>query len=141
MDMEAARVWAVVNPSSKNSLGYSRAFALVPGGNSLPYIGLESPVRKRAGFVNNHFWATHYDRTELYAAGDYPNQSKPGGGLPEYSANNESIANTDVVAWYTLGLTHIPRPEEWPIMPVTHLGFKMIPVGFFDRNPALDVPK
>ena len=47
----------------------------------------------------------------------------------------------DVVAWYTLGITHIPRPEEWPIMPVTHLGFKLIPAGFFTHNPALDVPK
>jgi len=141
MDMEAARGWAVVNTASKNGLGYNRAFAIVPGGNSLPYIAMESPVRKRAGFVNNHFWATHYNRMELYAAGDYPNQSKPGDGLPAYASNNESIANTDVVAWYTLGITHIPRPEEWPIMPVTHLGFKMIPVGFFDRNPALDVPR
>ena len=141
MDMEAARIWAVMNPSMKNSLGYNRAYAIVPGGNSMPYIGLESPVRKRAGFVNSHFWATHYNPAELYAAGDYPNQSKPGDGLPAYAANNESIVSTDVVAWYTLGITHIPRPEEWPIMPITHLGFKLIPVGFFDRNPALDVPK
>ena len=33
------------------------------------------------------------------------------------------------------------KPEEWPIMPVTHLGFKMIPAVFFTHNPALDVPK
>jgi len=26
-------------------------------------------------------------------------------------------------------------------MPVTHVGFKMIPGGFFSRNPALDVPR
>lgn len=141
MDMEAARVWTVMNPGKRNSLGYNPAYVIVPGGNSLPYIGMESSVRKRAGFINNHFWATHYNPVELYAAGDYPNQSKPGEGLPKYIANNESISNTDVVAWYTVGITHIPRPEEWPIMPVTHLGFKMIPAGFFTRNPALDVPK
>lgn len=141
MDMESARVWSVTNPSSKNSLGYSRSYLLVPGGNSLPYIAPESPVRKRAQFVNHHFWATKYNPGELYAAGDYPNQSKGGDGLPQYVANNESLDNTDVVTWYTLGITHIPRPEEWPIMPVTHLGFKMIPAGFFDRNPALDIPK
>ena len=46
-----------------------------------------------------------------------------------------------VVVWYTMGVTHIPRPEEWPVMPVTHVGFKLIPAGFFSRNPALDVPK
>ncbi len=141
MDLEAARVWSVMNPSKKNSLGYNTSYVLVPGANSLPYIALESPVRKRAGFVNNHFWATRYNPLELYAAGNYPNQSKGGDGLPQYVANNESIANTDVVVWYTLGLTHIPRPEEWPVMPTTHIGFKMIPGGFFNHNPALDVPK
>ena len=25
-------------------------------------------------------------------------------------------------------------------MPVHHIGFKLKPSGFFDRNPALDVP-
>ena len=40
-----------------------------------------------------------------------------------------------------MGVTHIPRPEEWPVMPVTHVGFKLIPAGFFTRNPALDVPR
>jgi len=98
-------------------------------------------VRKRAGFINNHFWATRYNALELSAAGVYPNQSKGGDGLPQFVADDEAIENADVVVWYTLGVTHIPRPEEWAIMPVTHVGFKMIPGGFFSRNPALDVPK
>jgi primary-amine oxidase len=34
----------------------------------------------------------------------------------------------------------VPRPEDWPVMPVASLGFMLKPVGFFDRNPALDVP-
>src|SRR5262249_61260861 len=78
---------------------------------------------------------------EMYAGGMYPNQSLGGGGLPSWAANNESIVNQDVVVWYTMGITHIPRPEEWPVMPVTHVGFKMIPAGFFARSPALDVPR
>lgn len=141
MDMQAARVWSVTNPSKTNSLGQNPGYILVPGANNLPYLLPEAPVRKRAGFINNHFWATRYNPAELYAAGVYPNQSRGGDGLPQYIANNESIANKDVVVWYTLGITHIPRPEEWPIMPVTHVGFKIIPGGFFNRNPALDVPK
>jgi primary-amine oxidase len=141
MDMQAARVWSVMNPSAKNSLGQNTGYILVPGVNSLPYIAPESQVRKRSGFINNHFWATRYNAGELYAAGVYPNQSRGGDGLPQFAANNESIENTDVVVWYTLGVTHIPRPEEWAIMPTTHVGFKMIPGGFFSRNPALDVPR
>jgi primary-amine oxidase len=26
------------------------------------------------------------------------------------------------------------------VMPVSYIGFTLKPVGFFDRNPALDVP-
>ena len=46
----------------------------------------------------------------------------------------------DIVVWYTFGVTHVPRPEHWPVMPVEYTGFTLVPVGFFDRNPALDVP-
>jgi primary-amine oxidase len=141
MDMRAARTWAVVNPSARNSLGHNTSYILVPGPNSLPYVGPTSPVRRRAGFINNHFWATRYNAEEMSAAGNYPNQRTTGDGLPRWAADAESLVNADVVVWYTLGVTHIPRPEEWPVMPVTHVGFKMIPGGFFSRNPALDVPR
>ncbi|MGQ0540379.1 MAG: primary-amine oxidase [Blastocatellia bacterium] len=141
MDMQFARVWTVVNTMAKNSLGQPSGFILVPGSNSVPYMSPESSVRKRAQFVNNHFWATRYNSGELYPAGVYPNQSKGDDGLPRFVANNESLENQDVVVWYTLGVTHIPRPEEWPVMPVTHAGFKLVPGSFFVRNPALDVPR
>ena len=55
-------------------------------------------------------------------------------------AANRSIVERDVVLWYTFGLTHVPRPEDWPVMPVEYAGFILAPHGFFDRNPALDVP-
>ena len=141
MEMQAARVWTVTNFSARNTLGHPTSFILVPGTNSLPYIAPESLVRKRAQFINNHFWATRYNPQEIYAAGAYPNQSRGSEGLPQFVANNETLENQDVVVWYTLGVTHIPRPEEWAVMPVTHVGFKLIPGGFFSRNPALDVPK
>ena len=44
------------------------------------------------------------------------------------------------MVWHSFGVTHLPRPEDWPVMPVEYTGFSLIPVGFFDRNPALDVP-
>ena len=44
------------------------------------------------------------------------------------------------MVWHTFGVTHVPRPEDWPVMPVEYAGFHLVPVGFFDRNPALDVP-
>ena len=83
---------------------------------------------------------TRYDPSERYAAGDYPYQHPGGAGLPAYVANDRSIEDEDLVLWYTFGLHHLPRPEDWPVMPVASLGFMLKPFGFFDRNPALDVP-
>lgn len=140
MDMSAARHWAVTNPAARNNLGHETSYILVPGANAVPYLAPNAPVRKRAAFINSHFWATRFKPTEVFAAGAYPNQSTGGDGLPKWIADDESLVNEDVVVWYTLGVTHIPRPEEWPVMPVTHVGFKLVPGGFFARNPALDVP-
>jgi primary-amine oxidase len=141
MNMASARTWSVVNRSARNALGHHTSYILVPGVNSIPYVAAASQVRRRAGFINQHFWATRYRDDEVYAAGAYPNQSRGGAGLPAWVADKEPLSNQDVVVWYTMGVTHIPRPEEWPVMPVTHVGFKMIPGGFFSRNPALDVPR
>jgi primary-amine oxidase len=141
MSMASARTWSVVNPAARNALGHHPSYILIPGVNAIPYVAPASPMRRRAGFVNRHFWATRYDADEMYAAGAYPNQSLGGAGLAKWAADNEPLSGQDVVVWYTMGVTHVPRPEEWPVMPVTHVGFKMIPGGFFSRNPALDVPR
>jgi primary-amine oxidase len=75
----------------------------------------------------------------MYAAGDYPNQSKGGDGLPRWTKADRPIDGRDVVLWYTMGITHNPRPEDWPVMPVHSGGFKLVPWGFFAKNPAMDV--
>ena len=55
--------------------------------------------------------------------------------------DDASLENTDLVVWYTFGAHHVVRPEDWPVMPVATIGFMLKPVGFFDRNPGLDVPR
>ena len=77
--------------------------------------------------------------TKKYS-GNYINQSAGGDGLPSWYKLNRSINNEDVVLWYTVGLMHVPRLEDFPIMPVEYIGFKLQPNGFFDNNPSLDVP-
>lgn len=141
LSLADARAWRVINPAQKNSLGDVRGYILVPGPNSVPYALEGSLTRKRAGFMDHHVWVTRYQPGELYAGGDYPNQSEGGDGLPRYTAGNEPIENTDVVLWYTMNVTHVPRPEEWPVMPTSRLGFRLLPAGFFEANPALDVPR
>jgi primary-amine oxidase len=141
LNVASNRTWIVINPNVRNALSGPVGYALLPGENSVPFNDPDSWVRKRAGFIGAPFWVTPYDPSEMHAAGEYPNQSPGGDGLPKWTAANRSVQNQDVVLWYTMGITHIPRPEEWPVMPVHKAGFKLVPVGFFARNPALDVPK
>jgi primary-amine oxidase len=136
----SGRYWLISNPSVHNELGQPVSYKLAPGENILPFAHPESTVSKRAGFMRKHLWVTPYRPDEMAAAGPYPNQHPGGAGLPEWTIADREVENTDIVVWYTFGHHHVPRPEDWPVMPVMSTGFSLLPVGFFDRNPALDVP-
>jgi primary-amine oxidase len=135
-----ARFWRVVNPRGLNALGRPVAYRLYPEGNPLPFAQPGAAVLKRAGFLTKHLWVTPYDPKERYPAGTYPNQNPGGDGLPRWTAADRPIEDTNVVLWYTFGVTHIPRVEDWPVMPVSPVGFVLRPDGFFDQNPAMDLP-
>lgn len=134
------RCWKIVNPTAPRYAGHPPGYALEPAGSATPYSHPGSYNRLRACFLDHDFWATHYEPGELYAAGDYPTSSVGGQGLSQWSGQ-ASIDNEDLVLWYTVGLTHIPRVEDWPIMPSATMGFRLVPEGFFTRNPSLDVPE
>jgi primary-amine oxidase len=140
MDLQAARYWRVINPQKRNRMGQPVAYKLVPGANALPFLHPESPVGRRAAFMFKHFWATRYAPDELYPTGWYPNQHGGGDGLPRWTAADRPLDNENVVVWYTLNYHHLPRPEDWPVQPVAYAGFHWMPSGFFEANPALDVP-
>ncbi len=99
----------------------------------------DSSVGKRAGFARHNLWVTPYVRDERRAAGEYPNQHAGGDGLPAGRRRTVRSAAPTSSCWYTFGVTHFVRPEDWPVMPVEYAGFLLAPVGFFDRNPALDL--
>ena len=140
VDPFAARYWTVANHSSHNYMGEPVSYKIAPGENVLPFHHDDAVIMKRAAFMTGHMWATEYDRDEMFAAGNYPNQHAGGDGLPKWMSGNRNLEDKDVVIWYTFGHNHIPRLEDWPVMPVAYTGFSIRPSGFFDRNPALDVP-
>jgi primary-amine oxidase len=140
LNLETMRTWKIVNPSVLNHVGEPVGYKLLPGDNSFPLASPAAWWRKRAGFVNHHVWVTPYRPNERHGAGDYPNQSKGGDGLSKWTEQDRPIDNTDIVLWYTFGHTHIPRPEDYPVMPTAYIGFTLKPNGFFTQNPANDVP-
>ena len=141
LDMKSSREWMILSADKKNALGAAPGYMLMPGGNSMFFPVEGSKIRQRAEFATHHVWVTKYKPAELYAGGDYPNQTQPGQGLPKYIADDESLMGEDIVLWYTMGVTHIPRSEDWPVMPVHGVGFKLVPRGFFSRNPAINLPE
>lgn len=135
-----ARVWHITNPTKQNRLGQNVGYALHPEGQPTLLADPSSSIAKRAAFATKHLWVTKYDPAERYPAGQFVNQHPGDAGLPSYVAQDRNIEGEDIMVWHTFGLTHFPRPEDWPVMPVDYAGFKLKPVSFFDRNPALNVP-
>jgi primary-amine oxidase len=140
IDPARSRTWKITNPASRNRLGEPVAYKLLPAATPTLLADPSSSIARRAGFATENLWVTPYQPDERRAAGDYPNQHEGGDGLPRWTAADRSLVDTDVVVWHTFGVTHVPRPEDWPVMPVECTGFHLLPVGFFERNPALDVP-
>ena len=133
--------WRIINPNVLGPLGYPVSFRIKPAQNAMTLLSPDDWPRRRAGFIDYHLWVTPQRNRERYAAGDYPTQSKPGAGLPAWTAENRPIENTDLVVWYTMGMHHVPRAEDWPVMPTVWHEFEIQPFDFFARNPALDLPK
>ena len=139
-DWNAQRGWKVVNGNVRNGLGTPVGYKLVPSGSFPPLLDRSSAAFRRAEAIGHTLWVTPYRQDERWPCGDFPNLSEHDTGLPAWTARNRSIENTDVVLWYVFGIHHITRPEDWPVMPVDIVSFWLKPFGFFERNPALDVP-
>ncbi len=137
--MSEPEIWRIVNPSVMGAYGSPVGYE-IDGHSTMTLLSPDDYMQRRAGFTNHTLWVTPFNQDELFAAGDYPTVSTAGEGLPQWTAANRSVANTDIVAWLTLGFHHVPRPEDWPIMPVAWHSFEIRPVGFFARNPSIDLP-
>ena len=136
----SSRVWKIVNPNKKNSLGLPVAYKLLPGNTPTLLAHHDSPPGKRASFSKHNLWATPFNAEEMAAGGQNSVMHSGQGGLDDITSLDRDISECDLVTWHTFGVTHTPRPEDWPVMPVEYCGFHLIPVGFFDRNPTINLP-
>ena len=135
----SSRYWRIENSGKTNRLGRPTAYRLLPSSTATMFAAENSPHAQRAMFAKHNLWVTPTTQSERYAAGDYPTQRNAGEGLPKFTANDRSLADTDLTVWHTFGLTHDVRVEDYPVMPTEYAGFMLVPDGFFDRNPAIDV--
>jgi primary-amine oxidase len=139
-DGARGRTWRIISTEHQNRFGRPVSYTLYPESAPALLADPAAPLTARAGFATNHLWVTRYDPAHRYSAGDFVNQHPGGAGVPAFIARDQDIDGADIVLWHTFGPTHVPRPEDWPVMPVSRCGFTLKPTGFFDRNPTLDVP-
>jgi primary-amine oxidase len=136
-DEGASRSWTIYNPSSSGPTGRPVGYAVVSGENVAP---LYPPAAEQgiAAFTFHQFWVTPYRDGEFFADGRYPNQ--PPADYADtlfHYANEQSVFDQDIVIWYSLGETHVPRPEDYPLMPTVKLSVLFRPEGFFSHDPSL----
>ncbi|KAI1077456.1 copper amine oxidase [Whalleya microplaca] len=137
------------NPISGKNVGYK----FTPNATQLMLADDNSTQVARAPFAKHHLWFTGYRDGELWAAGEFTNQSKKEeGGVRDMVARgdwfveaasgeaSEKGQKSSPVVWNVFGLTHNPRVEDWPVMPVEIHQFHIRPADFFTSNPALDIP-
>ncbi len=139
--LETPSMWLFINPNIKGPLGYATGYEIMPGATAKSLLSPDDLPQKLGAFSEHQFWVTPNDSTQRYAAGVYPTSSKATDGLAVWTKSNRPIENTDLVGWYTLGFHHMPRVEDWPVMPTMWHHFQIRPFNFFGANPVLDLPK
>jgi primary-amine oxidase len=139
--LERPSMWMFMNPAVKGPQNYPTAYEVMPGVTAKSLMSSDDPIQKVGAFSEHQFWVTPYDPRQLYASGTYVTDGKGDDGLAAWTKANRPIVNTDLVGWYTLGFHHIPRAEDWPVMPTMWHSFQIRPFHFFGKNPVLDLPK
>ena len=137
---EKSRTWKIVNPNKLNKVGSPTSYKILYGNTPTLLSNPDSPPGKRASFAKHNIWATPFQNEERSGGGRHTVMHSGEGGLEEITAKDRNISECDLVTWLTFGVTHIPRPEDWPVMPVEYCGIHLIPVGFFDQNPTINLP-
>ena len=142
INVERGRVFKIVNPNKINPTTLQPVgYKLVPVASQMILSDPNSWHGRRSNYCTAPIWVTKYKDDELYPAGKYTSQSIGDDGLRHYISRNDPVENEDIVVWHTFGLTHNPRPEDFPIMPAETSRVMLKPYGFFEYNPTLDVPE
>lgn len=129
----------VINEARTNGMGNPVSYEVLAASHGHLIIDPRDWPAKRAAFLQSDVWVTPHSPAERYAAGDYVFASKGIQGLPVWVKQNRPVRNQDVVVWVNLGMHHLTRAEDLPVMPMVWHSFKLRPFNFFDRSPSVDL--
>jgi primary-amine oxidase len=129
----------IVNESRTNAVGSPVSYEVLAANHARLLLDPEDWPARRARFLQHDLWVTPYQPAERYAAGEYVFGSRGNDGLAVWTARDRPIRNQDIVVWVNIGMHHLTRPEDLPVMPTVWHSFKLRPHNFFNRNPAIDL--
>jgi primary-amine oxidase len=146
-DPTKARVWKISNATKTNPInGKPTAYKLIPytRGPAQPVMLTDpaSVVSKRAAYAKANLWVTPHMDDERFPADEYTSQTVGLAGLPIWTEQNRPLVDqpNGLVLWHSFGVVHVPRIEDFPVMPCEVTGFTLKPDNFFSGNPAIDIP-
>ena len=129
----------VVNEQRTNRVGNPVSYEVLAPNHAQLLLDPEDWPAKRARFLQHDVWVTPYQPDERYAGGQYIFGGRADDGLAVWAAKDRPIRNQDIVVWVNIGMHHLTRAEDLPVMPMVWHSFRLRPHNFFDRNPAIDL--
>lgn len=135
LKMNSPGIWRIVSSERLGPFGQETGYQLMPEG-TVSLLDPEDSPQRRGAFSSAALWVTRHVPEERAASGDYPNQHAGGDGLPRF-ADGESVVDTDLVLWPTIGFRHVTRVEDWPALSTVWKSVRLKPYGFFSSNPAI----
>ena len=142
-DMKAGRTWRVFNPRKRmRSVGrvlHISLFRIRLDLYNRPGKTPECAVTKRDRFATKALWVTSYQDDKSFPAGEFPTQGIGEQGLPEWTERDRIVSDERIVIWRSFGVAHVPRTEDFPVMPCESTGLTLKPDCFFMGNPGIDL--
>ncbi|KAJ3821709.1 copper amine oxidase, partial [Lentinula raphanica] len=147
-DFAKERRWRITNAARKHyASGKDVGYAISMKGAVTPIMARpDGWALRRAGFTKYPIWVVKDVEGpkggRMWPAGKYVPQTRtqPEDSVASWIAGELPVKDEDLLVFLTVGTTHIPRPEDWPVMPVEHVNITIKPQSFFDKNPSMDVP-
>lgn len=100
--VDRGRVFKIRNDSVTNPITYQPvAYKLQTAPSQMMLARPSSFGVKRAGFATQPIWVTRHQDGELFAAGEFTNQSKQSEGVEKWAGRNDGTENEDVVLWHS----------------------------------------
>ena len=140
-DGRTGRFWKIINPNQRNAVGKHPGYKLVAQASPvlLAQAGQQhrSPRRLRQQAPVGDALTR---KTNATLPGIIPTSTQ--GAMACRSGCSRTGRSRMRTSWCGIAsvISHVCKPEDFPIMPVEYAGFMLKPNNFFAANPAMDLP-